>query len=446
MLWVRVPPPEPWPALPDDTITERLAALAGWAREGDEIVKTFEFPSFTEAIFFVDRVADEAEAVNHHPDLDIRYRKVRVALSTHDEGGITDKDFGLAAEIELPQRGLMLVAIVGAVLLVLCLAVVVAVAKDTGPRPDDVAVSYEHAWDRLDFDVAVDARRPPSCATASTARTSSPPSAPRTPNAGSCGGWLRTSPSTTPSCAATTRWSRHAWSCATASVVHNSLQLVRRSSRWQWSPVVRDWYAGRGDARRRTAAHRRPEPPLGGRQGDAACSTARPSPSAPAACSAAVCDPVLEVGTGAQRSARRARGAARRRTARRARGRRRGTRATAATTAPALLLAVDLPAVDATAARAGCATGRGRPRSSPRADGRLQPVCARYGADALLAAREPASSAASASLHALLDVVDHDVVDEAEWRAVAAARRASSTSTRPTTPSGSVSTSIPGLA
>jgi 4a-hydroxytetrahydrobiopterin dehydratase len=93
------------PALPDDTITERLATMPGWAREGDEIVKTFEFPSFTEAIFFVDRMADEAEAANHHPDIDIRYRKVRVALTTHDEGGITDKDFALAGEIESVSEG-----------------------------------------------------------------------------------------------------------------------------------------------------------------------------------------------------------------------------------------------------------------------------------------------------------------------------------------------------
>ncbi len=93
------------PALPDSTITERLAALPGWAREGDEIVKTFELPSFTEAIFFVDRMADEAEAANHHPAIDIRYRRVRVALTTHDEGGITDKDFALAAEIESVSEG-----------------------------------------------------------------------------------------------------------------------------------------------------------------------------------------------------------------------------------------------------------------------------------------------------------------------------------------------------
>ena len=88
------------PPLADDRIAERLAALPGWERGGDEIVKTFELPSFPEAIAFVTRVADRAEAADHHPDLDIRYRKVRVALSTHDAGGITDKDFDLAAEIE----------------------------------------------------------------------------------------------------------------------------------------------------------------------------------------------------------------------------------------------------------------------------------------------------------------------------------------------------------
>jgi 4a-hydroxytetrahydrobiopterin dehydratase len=88
------------PPLPDDQITERLATLPGWERAGDEIVKTFELPSFPEAIAFVTRVADRAEAADHHPDLDIRYRKVRVALSTHSEGGITAKDFALAAEIE----------------------------------------------------------------------------------------------------------------------------------------------------------------------------------------------------------------------------------------------------------------------------------------------------------------------------------------------------------
>jgi 4a-hydroxytetrahydrobiopterin dehydratase len=87
-------------ALDDDQIATRLAVLPGWERRGDEIEKTFELPTFLEAIAFVTRLADRAEAADHHPDLDIRYRKVRVALSTHDAGGLTDLDFDLATEIE----------------------------------------------------------------------------------------------------------------------------------------------------------------------------------------------------------------------------------------------------------------------------------------------------------------------------------------------------------
>jgi 4a-hydroxytetrahydrobiopterin dehydratase len=95
------------PALPDERIAERLTGLPGWERRGDEIVKTFELPSFPAAIAFVTRIAERAEAADHHPDLDIRYRKVTVALSTHDAGGLTDKDFDLAEEIEatLEQNG-----------------------------------------------------------------------------------------------------------------------------------------------------------------------------------------------------------------------------------------------------------------------------------------------------------------------------------------------------
>jgi 4a-hydroxytetrahydrobiopterin dehydratase len=87
-------------ALDDDQISTRLTALPGWEREDDEIVKTFELPTFPDAIAFVGRIAERAEAADHHPDLDIRYRKVRVALSTHDAGGLTELDFDLATEIE----------------------------------------------------------------------------------------------------------------------------------------------------------------------------------------------------------------------------------------------------------------------------------------------------------------------------------------------------------
>ena len=88
------------PVLSDAELSAALAGLPGWARDGEVIVKTYELPTFPAAIAFVGRIADRAEAANHHPDLDIRYRRVRVALSTHDEGGITEKDVGLAAEIE----------------------------------------------------------------------------------------------------------------------------------------------------------------------------------------------------------------------------------------------------------------------------------------------------------------------------------------------------------
>lgn len=88
------------PKLTDDEVRDGLAGLPGWAREGDEIVKVYERATFPDAIDFVGRIAELAEAANHHPDLDIRYRKVRVALSTHDSGGLTALDLSLAGEIE----------------------------------------------------------------------------------------------------------------------------------------------------------------------------------------------------------------------------------------------------------------------------------------------------------------------------------------------------------
>src|SRR6266581_3158651 len=85
--------------LTDGEIARSLQDLPGWERTGDEIVRTVRFPSFMEGIQFVNRVAEMAEAVDHHPDIDIRYRNVRFALSTHDEGGLTEKDFELAKQI-----------------------------------------------------------------------------------------------------------------------------------------------------------------------------------------------------------------------------------------------------------------------------------------------------------------------------------------------------------
>jgi 4a-hydroxytetrahydrobiopterin dehydratase len=81
-------------------ILTKLNSLDGWRLEGEEIKKQYEFPSFPEAIKFVNKVADLAEQADHHPDILINYRRVTLALSTHDEGGITRKDFNLAEQIE----------------------------------------------------------------------------------------------------------------------------------------------------------------------------------------------------------------------------------------------------------------------------------------------------------------------------------------------------------
>jgi 4a-hydroxytetrahydrobiopterin dehydratase len=87
-------------ALSDLEIQRALGTLNGWARRGDALVKTVTLRTFPEAISLVNRVADEAERANHHPDIDIRYTKVVFTLSTHDAGGITRKDLDLAAAID----------------------------------------------------------------------------------------------------------------------------------------------------------------------------------------------------------------------------------------------------------------------------------------------------------------------------------------------------------
>ena len=86
--------------LSDDEVRQALADLDGWEMAGGEIVRDVRFETFPDAVAFVVGVAFAAEAANHHPDLDIRYNKVRVALSTHSEGGITAKDLDLARAIQ----------------------------------------------------------------------------------------------------------------------------------------------------------------------------------------------------------------------------------------------------------------------------------------------------------------------------------------------------------
>jgi 4a-hydroxytetrahydrobiopterin dehydratase len=86
--------------LSDLDIQRALGALPGWARRGETLVKTFTFNKFAEGIAFVDRIAVAADAMDHHPDIDIRYTKIMIALSTHDAGGITQSDLTLAEQIE----------------------------------------------------------------------------------------------------------------------------------------------------------------------------------------------------------------------------------------------------------------------------------------------------------------------------------------------------------
>ena len=86
--------------LSDLEIQRALGTLSGWARRGDVLTKTFTFDRFAAGIAFVDRVAKAADAMDHHPDIDIRYTKITMALSTHDAGGITQLDLSLAETIE----------------------------------------------------------------------------------------------------------------------------------------------------------------------------------------------------------------------------------------------------------------------------------------------------------------------------------------------------------
>lgn len=86
--------------LSDLEIRRALGGLPGWARKGEVITKTYSFARFADGIGFVRQVADVADEMNHHPDIDIRYTKVTFALSTHDAGGITQRDIDLAKKIE----------------------------------------------------------------------------------------------------------------------------------------------------------------------------------------------------------------------------------------------------------------------------------------------------------------------------------------------------------
>jgi 4a-hydroxytetrahydrobiopterin dehydratase len=88
------------PVLSDEEIKDRLSGLDGWERAGDALVKEFKLDDFKGSVDFVNRLTPLAEEMNHHPDLEISWNKVRVSLSTHSQGGITENDFELAGKID----------------------------------------------------------------------------------------------------------------------------------------------------------------------------------------------------------------------------------------------------------------------------------------------------------------------------------------------------------
>ena len=86
--------------LTDSEISARMADIPDWARDGDAMSRTVRFDTFADGIDFISRLAPVADDADHHPDIDIRYRNVKFALTSHDSGGITDRDFTMAAKID----------------------------------------------------------------------------------------------------------------------------------------------------------------------------------------------------------------------------------------------------------------------------------------------------------------------------------------------------------
>ena len=87
-------------ALPREEVAARLAALPGWKLGEGEIFKWFKFGGYPDAVAFLERTVEPAERMNHHPDVEVHERRVRIALHTWSADAITEKDFALAAEIE----------------------------------------------------------------------------------------------------------------------------------------------------------------------------------------------------------------------------------------------------------------------------------------------------------------------------------------------------------
>jgi 4a-hydroxytetrahydrobiopterin dehydratase len=88
------------PLLSDGDVAQRLARLTGWSREGASIRKDWKFNDFKGSMLFVNHVAWLAETADHHPDILVSYSKVTLTLSSHDAGGLTERDFALAERID----------------------------------------------------------------------------------------------------------------------------------------------------------------------------------------------------------------------------------------------------------------------------------------------------------------------------------------------------------
>jgi 4a-hydroxytetrahydrobiopterin dehydratase len=86
--------------LTPEMVQQGLRSLPLWKLEGKEIVRHYQFPDFVAAMIFVNQVAEKAESAGHHPDIDIRYNKVRLALISHDKGGITQRDLKMAQALD----------------------------------------------------------------------------------------------------------------------------------------------------------------------------------------------------------------------------------------------------------------------------------------------------------------------------------------------------------
>ena len=85
--------------LTEKDVRQRLSELPGWSYGNNSIERLFEFKDFAAAMKFVNKVAEAAEQANHHPDIDIRYNKVRMSLTSHDSGGVTARDLRMAKQI-----------------------------------------------------------------------------------------------------------------------------------------------------------------------------------------------------------------------------------------------------------------------------------------------------------------------------------------------------------